>query len=148
MKFLCVECQAEQTESRTCADAFHQALAWDFEDPRAGSIHHLTVLCYHLQHPSLYSPEGLQYAMALLVEFLEMQKSPKEVRRHNSEIVQNNRRNWRITGSQSMKGAYKTPPTWTMNIQNVVAEGLENYPERVRTWSQSVLRALRDSGNI
>ncbi len=29
------------------------------------------VLCYHLQHPSLYSPEGLDEAKRLLIEFLE-----------------------------------------------------------------------------
>lgn len=144
----CRECKAKWLDSRTCQDDFHQALAWDFEDPGAGTVHHLTVLCYHLQHPNLYSPEGLRYAEGLLVEFLEQGKSPETVRRENSETVQNNRRNWTVTGSGHSKAEYRTLPTWTMTIRDVVSGGLGNYPARVRAWSESILKALRESENI
>ena len=145
----CPECKAEWLNGRTCADAFHQALAWDFEDPAgAWPNHHLTVLCYHLQHPSLYSPEGLEYANGLLIEFVEKGKAPASVRHENSEELQNSRRKWTVTGSGSAKGEYLIPPRWTVTVQDVVAGGLENYPGRVKTWAESLFRALKESGNI
>jgi hypothetical protein len=144
----CPECRAGRPDTLTCEGAFHQALAWDFENPRAGSVHHLTVLCYHLQHPSLYSPEGLKCAEGLLVEFLEKGKTPEIVRRENYETMQNNRRNWSVTRSGLNKGTYGAQPMWTMTIRDVVTGGLGNYPEKVRAWAESILRALKESGNI
>jgi hypothetical protein len=144
----CPECRAKWSDARTCEDAFHQALTWDFEDPRAGSVHHLTVLCYHLQHPSLYSPEGLRYAKELLVEFLEKGKMPEIVRRENRETVRNSRRNWSVTSSPSVKGAHRIPPMWTMTIRDVVEEGVESYLENVRAWAKSIVKALRESGTL
>jgi hypothetical protein len=144
----CPECRTGWPDALTCEDAFHQALAWDFEDSRAGSVHHLTVLCYHLQHPSLYSSEGLKCAEGLLVEFLEKGKTPEIVRRENYETVQNNRRNWSIMSSGSNTSAYGTPPMWNMSIRDVVTGGIGNYPEKVRAWAESILRALKESGNI
>ncbi|APV45250.1 hypothetical protein Dform_01935 [Dehalogenimonas formicexedens] len=59
MTVVCHECGAELPAGLSCETYFHRALAWDFEDPAgAGAVHHLTVLCYFLQHPSRYSPEG------------------------------------------------------------------------------------------
>lgn len=50
----CAECGAAWTNGQTCEDHFHQMLFWEAENPRAGAeVHHLMVLCYHLQHPSL-----------------------------------------------------------------------------------------------
>jgi hypothetical protein len=126
----------------------HQALARDFEDSGAGSVHHLTVLCYHLQYPSLYSPEGLRYATGLLVEFLEKMKTPEIVRRENHDTDQNSQRNRSITSSGSNKSTYGTPPMWNMTIRDVVVGGSGNYPEKVRAWAESILRALKESGNI
>jgi len=148
VELCCPDCKAAWPDGRNCADAFHQALAWDFENLGAGAVHHLTVLCYHLRHPSLYSTEGLQYAKGLLVQFLENGKTPATVRLENSESVQSTKRNWPVTGTASNKGEYQSYLRWTMTIQDLVSEGLENYPKMVRAWSESVLMALRDSGNI
>ncbi len=38
------------------------------------------VLGYHLQHPSLYAPDGLEYSLQLLVGFVERGVSPQQVR--------------------------------------------------------------------
>src|SRR5512145_2930017 len=65
------ECNAPWQEGQTCQDHFHQMLFWENEHPPLGEVHHLMVLCYHLQHPSLYAPEGLEYAKGLLVDFIE-----------------------------------------------------------------------------
>lgn len=67
----CPECGAAWVGQKMCQDDFHQMLFWEAENPAYGEVHHLMVLCYHLQHPSLYSPEGLTEARKLLAEFVE-----------------------------------------------------------------------------
>lgn len=64
MKLLqtCPECGAVWQDGRTCQEYFHQMLYWEAEDPSLGEVHRLSVLCNYLQHPSLYSLEGLEQA--------------------------------------------------------------------------------------
>ncbi len=144
----CQECRAEW-RGNTCADAFHQALAWDFQDPAgAGIVHHLTVLCYNLQHPGIYSPEGLSHAIGLLVEFVEEGKSPVEIRKSEDGLLQNDRRQWTVTARAGNYGAYRVAPHWTMTVLDAVAGGIEEYPQRVRVWAKTVLQALKKAGNI
>ncbi|XUX00207.1 MAG: DUF5946 family protein [Dehalogenimonas sp.] len=146
---VCGECNAELPDDRTCAAYFHQALSWDFEDPAgAGSVHHLTVLCYHVQHPDLYSREGLEYAKGLMVEFLENGITPDTIRHGEAKNVRNSRRKWPITPRGSTSGTYRCPPKWTMTVKDVIAGGLECYPTSVKTWARSVFEALKESGNI
>ena len=64
---VCSQCGASLEEGKLCNDYFNQMLVWDFEDfTGAGKVHYLTVLCYHLQHPSLYSSEALEYDKQML----------------------------------------------------------------------------------
>ena len=65
---LCSECGETLADGRTCADDFHQLLFWENERPELGEVHHLLVLCYHLQHPSLYSAEGLALSLIHISE--------------------------------------------------------------------------------
>jgi len=60
-------------------------LYWENEVLANGEVHHLLVLCYHLQHPRLYSPAGLGYAIQLLRDFLVGGLSPQEVRRESRD---------------------------------------------------------------
>ena len=69
---ICPECGSFLTNDKACRDYFDQMLAWDFQDPTgAGKLHHLTVLCYHLQHPSLYSLEAMKSAKKFLRNIIE-----------------------------------------------------------------------------
>ena len=71
--------RSSHTGERSCVDDFNELLAWEADNPAyAQEVHHLTVLCYHLQRPSLYSPEGLAGAKGLLVDFVEGGLSPLE----------------------------------------------------------------------
>ncbi len=67
----CPECGAVLQGGETCAALFHQMLYWENAQPELGSVHHLMVLCYHLQHPCLLSKAGLDYGVELLRDFLE-----------------------------------------------------------------------------
>ncbi len=72
----CPDCGAAHATGVTCQDDFHQMLFWEAEEPARGEVHHLMVLCYHLQHPGLYSPAGLQHALGLLEDFVVRGQSP------------------------------------------------------------------------
>ena len=117
-------------------------LFWESEKPALAEVHHLTVLCYHLQHPSLYSPEGLAEARQLLVEFVVNGRSPAEFRKRNRARVDSSQRNWKIKGTLAAYGSYDPPIEWTMTAADVVAGGLSNYCDNVRAWTQSLQAAL------
>ncbi len=76
----CPECGALWRDGVTCADHFHQMLFWENEDSANWAVHHLTVLCYHLQHPSLYAPDGLEHATGLLIKFVDEGVDPRVLR--------------------------------------------------------------------
>jgi hypothetical protein len=144
----CPECGTVWPEGQTCQDDFHQMLAWEFQTPRLWEVHHLTVLCYYLQHPSLYSPVALAGARQLLVEFVEQGAAPQEVRRRDRDTVDSSKRTWNFKGTTDAHGAYRHPIVWPMTAARVVAGGTEQYCANVRAWAASILAALRASGNL
>jgi hypothetical protein len=111
-------------------------------------VHHLTVLCYHLQHPSLYSQAGLAEAKNLLVEFLEKGSSPAEVRSHNRDRVDSRRRTWKIKATPGSHGVYTHPVRWRVTAANVIAAGPNRYPDTVRSWARAVLEDLKSNAEI
>ena len=139
----CPECGAVLTDGQTCEDYFHQMLYWEAEHPTYGEVHHLTVLCYHLQHPSLYSPDGLNEARRLLVEFVEWGTSPVEVRQRNRDYVDSGRRTWKIIATATSRGSYNQSVKWNMTAADVVMDGPENYCDNVRAWAHSINTTLQ-----
>jgi hypothetical protein len=144
----CPECSAIWPGEETCQDFFHQMLFWENENPAYGTVHHLMVLSYYLQHPTLYSPEGLAEAKQLLVEFLERGATPAEVRSNNRARVDSSKRKWKIKGIAASFGSYEQPIRWSITAAEVVAAGSDRYCEQVRAWAGSILATLRASGNI
>lgn len=144
----CPECGAPWPEGHTCQDDFHQLLAWEYEDPRLGEVHHLMVLCYHLQHPSLYSPEGLRDGQQLLVQFVDMGVSPAEIRRRNRRRVDSSKRTWKITARPGAQGAYAHTVVWPLTAATVVAGGAGAYCANVRAWAESTLATLKATENL
>lgn len=140
----CPECDAALPAGQTCQDHFHQMLFWEGEDPANGEVHHLTVLCYHLQHPHLYSPDGLHQARRLLTEFIVLHQPPQQVRRANRRQVDSGQRQWKITARPGQAGAYAQPVGWTMHAAEVIAGGIENYRASVRRWAEAVYADLQD----
>jgi hypothetical protein len=120
-------------------------LFWENEDPARGEVHHLMVLCYHLQHPSLYSAEGLRHARGLLTDFVENGLSPEQARNRNRERVDSGKRDWSITARPGDLGAYDRPIQWTMTAADVVAGGVEGYCGNVRGWAKAVYESMSSS---
>lgn len=141
----CPECGAQWKDEQTCRDDFDQMLYWESEDAARWAVHHLMVLCYHLQHPSLYSAEGLVAARQLLADFIESGLSPEAVRRRNRAKVASGARKWPITARPGNQGAYERPVVWTLTVGDVVAGGPTNYVGNVRLWAASVWASIRPS---
>ena len=139
----CPECGATWPREQTCEGCFHQMLFWEAEYPAYGEVHHLMVLCYYLQHPSLYSPAGLYEARQLLEEFVDRGASPAAVRQRNRDHMDSGKRDWKITGTPASQRAYPQPMHWTMTVIDVAAEGAENYCDNVRAWARSINEALQ-----
>jgi hypothetical protein len=140
----CPECGAPWPVGQTCQDFFHQFLFWENEEPARGEVHHLMVLCYHLQHPSLYSAEGLAYARGLLADFVERGLTPAEARRRNRELVASGKREWSITARLGNQGAYERPVVWAMTAADVIDAGPDAYRDNVRRWARSIAHSLRE----
>ncbi len=140
----CPECGAPWAGETTCQDYFHQMLFWENEYPEAGVVHHLMVLSYHLQHPSLYSAEGLKHARTLLDGFVEHGLSTEQVRREQRERVDSGRRQWKVTARPGDHGSYERPVSWTMTAADVVAAGPEEYCDNVRKWALSIHESLAE----
>ncbi len=139
----CPECGAILNSDQTCTDFFYQMLFWENDDPSRGVVHHLLVLCYHLQHPSLYSAEGLANGRQLLADFIERGLKPEEARKRNSTSVDSGKREWTVTARPGNEGAYERPISWTMTAADVVAGGAANYVENVLAWARASHNALR-----
>lgn len=142
----CAECGAVHEVGKTCEDDFHQMLFWEAEDPARVVVHHLMVLCCHVQHPSLYSPDGLRLGLDLLAQFVDEGVAPQEVRHRNRQNVASKKRAFKITGTPQAQGAYDRAVGWTMTAATVTVGGGENYVENVRHWAQSMRDALNSSG--
>lgn len=145
----CPECGAALLNVAECRDYLNEMVKWDFEDfTGVGRIHHVTVLSYNLQHPSVYSPKGLEYAKKSLVEFI---KNPMDYTAHgmrDRESLGFEVRDWKITGTPENHGEYVTKPEWKMVASDVVQGGLAAYVENVKKWSASVIESLAKSGNL
>ncbi len=142
----CPECGAIWREGQTCQDYFYQMLAWEQENPSNWAVHHLMVLCYHLQHPSLYSPEGLRHAIGLLDGFVGRGLTPEQVRKQNRVAVDSSQRTWKITGTPDSHGAYDRPVRWTITAADVIENGIDNYCDSVRAWARSMYESLKGAG--
>jgi hypothetical protein len=144
----CPECQMPLADGATCQDDFHQMLFWETEQPNLGVVHHLMVLCYHMQHPSLYSADGLENAKTLLIDFVTRGLSTERVRKQNRDQVDSGKRQWKVTARPDSHGTYTYPVNWTMTARDVVAGGMDHYIENTQAWAKSVLAALQATNNI
>jgi hypothetical protein len=123
-------------------------LYWENEFPDYGVVHHLMVLCYHLQHPHKYSPEALVWGIKVLADFVERGTSLEDIRQRSRKTMDSGTRRFRIAGRSDHYGAYAKPVRWTMTAADVVANGAAQYIESVREWARVTLAAIKESGNF
>ena len=131
---MCRECGALDNE---CARRFDECLVREFEDPRYGRVHNLTVSTYMLQHSSKLSREGWLYERDLLREFLIGGKSPEQVRKENRDVVDSGKRSFKF---KSKDGRPVIPRTqWSKTVLDVRTEEPATYCEDVIAWASATL---------
>src|SRR5690349_23666145 len=110
----CPECGAIWRAGQTCDDVFNEILVLEFNDPVAGSVHHLSVPCYMLQH-NRYSDDGLKWVAQGLVKFLEGGVTPQVMRRTQRDTVDSGKRDWKVVGRPSQP----LPPVWPLHLPDL-----------------------------
>jgi hypothetical protein len=129
-----MECGAPE---RACADRFDECLVKEYEDPRYGRVHTLTVCTYMLQHSSKLSREGWLYERDLLREFLIEGRSPEQIRKQMRDAVDSGQRSFKF-GSKD--GQPIIPPTnWNRTVLDVRIEDPVIYCEDVVAWASATL---------
>ena len=113
-------------------------MALEYENPGAfGAVHHLTVVCYMLQH-NAYSRDVWLEARNMLAQFVEEGVSPAAMRGRNRVRFDSAHRSWSIT-----KGA-KLPEfetiLWSRTIAGVRLDDPETYCADVQLWATYVLK--------
>lgn len=141
----CPHCGAPVPDGGQCRDSFDLLLSWEWEHDLMQE-HHLLVVCYHLQHPYLYSREGLAGALDVLRRWVIEGEYVFAVREDIRARVASDRRKTPITARPDNEGAYAHPVRWAMTAADVVANGHERYYASVRAWAASVVEALREAG--
>ena len=134
----CSECGALLSADESCAERFDRCLAKEFEDWTGyGAVHHLSVTCYWLQHPSRYSRQGWLEARGQLADYLMAGKAPAKVRAQNRQRLDSGRRAWHVTRGERVvlpEGA-----TWSRTVADVRLESAAAYCADVIAWARAVL---------
>lgn len=139
MEVTCAECGTELQGVLRCQEYFERMLAWDFSDfAGVGQVHHLMVLCYYLQHPSHYSPEGLTHAIQILKKVIEESFTDRDLYQEESAVFSSTNRTWNVSGTEESHGTYVTKIPWSMTVSAVVKEGISQYPTKVKEWAQTI----------
>ncbi len=144
----CPECGATHSHNQTCNDDLNTLLVWETKDPAKWEAHHLMVLSYHLQHPTMYSQDGLNAASKLLAEFIETNTTPEQVRRRDRTRLNSNRRTYKITSSSTPYAHYKHPVHWPMTVADIIAGGPDNYMTNIKAWARSIYDQLKATENL
>lgn len=132
----CLECGALD-----CQIYFDEFLVLEFTDAGYGSVHHLTVAAYMLQHSSKLTREGWLHERELLREFLVENKPPAFIRKQNKDLVDSGKRTFKIKSRDGKSIITKT--TWTKTILDVRTENAEVYCADVTAWAWAVLEDVQ-----
>jgi uncharacterized Fe-S cluster protein YjdI len=133
----CPLCGAEFPSGEECRDHFDLCLALEYENPVAwGAVHHLTVLCYMLQH-NAYSSDVWLDARKMVVQFIQQGCSPADMLKQNRQIFNSGKRKWSVT--KDAKLAEFETITWSCTIAAIRCDDPEIYCADVWHWAVCVL---------
>ena len=131
---MCDECGAPDRE---CEEHFNECIAKEFEDPRYGRVHHITVSAFMLQHSGRLTREGWLYERDLLRELILGGKSPEEIRSERRDLVDSGKRTFKI---RSRTGLPVIPRTeWSRTVMDVRLDIPVEYCEDVLAWASATL---------
>ena len=114
-------------------------LALEFEQPAVfGAVHHITVICYNIQHPDAFSEEALEWMRSSLRAIVEENLSGPDLLKRTRKT---------FPGAVPVKR--RTPPVekppgimWSMTVLDVRTDSPDAYIEDIKAWAKSVLSDL------
>lgn len=137
MENKCPLCGTVNPEGEGCRERFERCMGLEFESPAAfGAAHHLSVLCYMLQH-NAYAREVWLEAREMLAEFVEQGVSPESMRQRKNARMAGGQRDWHVT--RGPKLAEFSQIRWSRTIFELRLDCAENYCEDVWAWARAVL---------
>jgi hypothetical protein len=142
----CAECGAAWLDGVTCLDCFHALLAYENERPPAfGAVHHLTVACFYLQHPTGYAAAALEMWQALLADALDTGTKPAEFLRRASAKFEG------ATKARDSRAGIPEgwPSAWTVTVRDVLlpdgSPAIPEYIERAMEWARATRTTLSET---
>lgn len=133
----CPQCGATSPSDEACQHRFHLCMALEYENPIAfGTAHHLTVVCYLLQH-NAYSRDVWLEARNMLAQFVRDGVTPAAMRQQNRSKLDSEHRTWNVT--RGAKLIEFNAILWTHTIADVRLENPEVYCTDVIRWAVSIL---------
>ena len=141
MPYTCPQCGAAFPPGETCQDRFNASQLIEVEQPSYYAVHHLSVLCFMLQHNG-YSRDGWLCAHELLFQFVCRGLTPTEARRQNRKSWDSGHRNWSISKGPKLPGVEEI--VWSYTIAEVRLDTAEHYCTDVGHWAETVLADTED----
>lgn len=133
----CPQCGGDLPSEETCRHRFVRCMALEYENPATyGAVHHLTVICYMLQHNG-YSRDGWLEARDMLARFIQDGVTPTEVKQQNRYKFNSGHRTWSITKGERLSDVDGL--LWTRTIADVGLDDPEVYCADVILWARGVL---------
>jgi hypothetical protein len=136
----CSECGAPLAPGTACRDRFDFLLGRESVDPALAAVHHLTVLCYTVQHPLAFdtSLEGHAGARALLWEAVSENLPAREMlRRNRAQLRRRDRPRLRNRGRSH--APLRPAPAWRFTAADVVNGPEDDYAGRVQAWAKALI---------
>jgi hypothetical protein len=136
MSTTCPQCSALLPDGTTCRELFDYSQLKEIEQPENYALHHLSLLCYMLQH-NIYARTGWLGGRDLLNQFVYRGLTPASARRQNRKKLDSRKRDWSLTKGEKLPGVESVK--WTFTIADVRLDTAEHYTADVRRWAESVL---------
>ena len=130
----CPECGAPD-----CRDKFGEMLALEFEAPTVfGAVHHITVICFNIQHPGEFTEESMTWMKSSLRSIIIDGLSPTELRKQVRK---------KTRGGVQVKRHMEPPEEplrrhWSMTVADIRTENPEVYREDINAWAGSILKDM------
>ena len=145
----CAECGADMGEE-TCLDRFQALLGAEYHSPEAGQMHGLTVLTFHIQHPSLTKPwyqvSGYEFLRRMFGEGRDGHDWGEVLTEGGMQQRQKNVTRWKATMGPNMPPEIVTQPLpGEMTVADLDPDAPPGHAGRVLAWARSVAtsRVLR-----
>jgi len=134
----CPECGAVASGDKTCREKFDEMLALEFESPSVfGAVHHVTVICFNLQHPGTFTDDAVAWMRTSLRSIVEDGLSPAELRKGAGKNFKGKTKIRRATPAEPARTNH-----WSMSVLDVRTGDPEAYVKDAMAWATSILNDL------